>query len=115
MCNGNLAAGAIYGERLGVAQVRGASSGVARVANGDPADHVMQDVALEDLRDQPHAFMGVELFAIGGDDARAFLAAVLQRVKAVVSQLRGVRMAVNAEDAAIMFRVVMHRTSTRSR
>ena len=52
--------------------------------------------------------MGVELLAVGGDDARAFLAAMLQRVEAVVSQLRGVRMAVNAEDAAIMFRIVIH-------
>jgi hypothetical protein len=108
VCDGNLAAGAIDGERLGIAQVRRAGGGVPRVADSNGADHVMQDVSLEDLRHQPHAFVGVKLFAVRGDDARAFLAAVLQGVEAVVSELRGVRMAVNAEDAAIMFWVAIH-------
>ena len=106
--DGNLAAGAIDGERLGVAQVRRAGGGIAGVADGDGADHVVQDVPMEDLRHQPHAFMGVELFAVGGDDAGAFLSAVLEGVEAVVGQFGGVGVAVNAEDAAVMFWVVIH-------
>ena len=86
--DGDLAAGAIHRERLGVAQVRGAGRGIARVADGDGAGQVVQDAALEDLRHQAHAFVGVELPAVRGDDARAFLAAVLQGVEAVVGQLR---------------------------
>src|SRR5664279_4399734 len=52
--------------------------------------------------------MGVKLFAVRSHDASAFLPAVLQSVEAVVSQFGGVRMAVNAEDAAIMLWVVIH-------
>ena len=47
--DGNLATGAVHGERLGVAQVRGAGGGVTGMADGNGAGHVMQDVALEDL------------------------------------------------------------------
>src|SRR5206468_10002463 len=50
-----------------------------------------------------------KLFAVATDDARAFLPPVLERVEAIVSQLRGTRMAENAEDAAVMFGVRLHR------
>ena len=106
--DGNLAAGAIDRERLGVAQVGRTRGRVARVADGDGAGHVMQDASLEDLRDQSHAFMGVELLAVGSDDARALLAAMLEGVEAVIGQLRSIRMAVNAEDTAVMFWIVIH-------
>src|SRR5947209_13744635 len=46
--------------------------------------------------------------AIGGHNTGAFLAAMLQGVKPVVSQFGRVRVAVNAEYAAIMFRVELH-------
>ena len=49
----------------------------------------------------------VKLPAVAGDDAGAFLAAMLQGVKAVVSQFGGVGMAENAEDAAIMFWIIV--------
>ena len=68
----------------------------------------MQHVPIENLRHQPHPFMGVELPAVRRDDARAFLPAVLEGVEAVIGQFRGVGMAVNAEDAAIVFWVVIH-------
>ena len=44
----------------------------------------------------------------GADVGFADMSEVLQGVKAVVGQLRGVGMAVNAEDAAVMFRIVIH-------
>ena len=42
--DGDLAARAIHGERLGVAQVRRAGGGIARVADGHVADQVVQDL-----------------------------------------------------------------------
>ena len=77
-----------------------------------PDGHVsrerVQHIAVENLRDQTHALVGAELIAIGADDAGALLPAMLQGVEAVVGQIGGVGMAVNAEDAAIMFWVVLH-------
>jgi len=40
-------------------------------------------------------------------NTRALLSAMLQRVKAVVRQFRGIWMAVNAEDAAIVFGIML--------
>ena len=53
--DGDLAARAIDGQRLGVAQVRRAGGGIARVADGHVADEAVQDFAVENLRDQAHA------------------------------------------------------------
>src|SRR5438445_13202848 len=68
----------------------------------------MQHVALENLRDQAHALVFAKTPAIGSDDARAFLPAMLERVQAEVSQFGGVGMAVNSKYTAIMFRVNLH-------
>src|SRR4051812_34881239 len=88
--------------------MRGTGGRVACMANRKFSHHVMQDISLKNLRNQAHAFMGVKLFSVGGDDARAFLTAVLQRVQAIVRQLGCVRMAVNAENTAIMFGIFLH-------
>ena len=77
------------------------------MADGHRAGQGLQDLAVENLRDQPHAFMFVETAIVAGDDAGAFLAAMLQGVEAVVRQFSGVGMAVNAEHAAIMFWMVV--------
>ena len=106
--DGNLAARAIHRERLGVAQVRRAGGGIARVADGHVADEVVQDFrAVEHLRHQAHAVVLEKLPVVAGDDAGAFLAAMLERVKAVVGQFGGIRMAENAEHAAIMFGIIL--------
>jgi hypothetical protein len=44
---------------------------------------------------------------VAGDDAGAFLPAMLERVKAVVGQFGGIRMTENAEHAAVMFGVIL--------
>ena len=49
--------------------------------------------------------MDTKLFAIGADDASALLPAMLEGVATVVGQFGGVRMTLNAKDAAVMFRV----------
>ena len=46
--------------------------------------------------------------AIARNDARAFLAAMLQGVKSVVRQFGGIGMAKDAKDAAVMFWIGLH-------
>src|SRR5207249_4758037 len=74
----------------------------------------IEDVPGENLRHQPHAFVGAKLNAVGGDDSGAFLAAMLQGIEAVVGQFGGIRMPVNAEDPAIMFRIFLHSSPQRA-
>jgi hypothetical protein len=59
--------------------------------------------------------MVLEKFSfVAGDDAGAFLAAMLERVKTVVGEFRGIRVAENAEHAAVMFGIVsLHRSRAR--
>src|SRR5438445_6224632 len=52
--------------------------------------------------------MDVELFAVRSNNAGAFLAAMLERIKTIIGQLGGMRMAINAKDAAIMFWIFLH-------
>src|SRR5437016_9090497 len=85
------------------------------MTNGDLPDHIMQNVSFENLGDQSHAPVSVELFAVRGDNAGAFLAPMLQGVQAIVRQFRRVRMAVNAENSTIMFRILLHGLMHRSR
>jgi hypothetical protein len=78
------------------------------VADGAVADEVVQDFrVVENLRHEAHAVVLVKFPLVAGDDAGAFLPAMLQRVKAVVGQLGGIRMAENAEDSAIMFGIIL--------
>src|SRR3974390_3844977 len=88
--NGNLAAGAIHRERLSIANVGGTGRGIPSMPHRNFADHVVEDIALKDLRDQAHPLVSMELLAVGGDNARAFLSAVLKGVEAVVRQFGGV-------------------------
>src|SRR5438093_13546740 len=86
----------------------GAGGGIAGMPDGHRADQVVQNLPVKDLRDQAHAFMGAELPAIRADNAGAFLPAVLQDIKAVIGQFRGVWMAKNAKDTTVMFRIFLH-------
>jgi hypothetical protein len=79
------------------------------VANRQVAGQSVKYITLENLGDQPHALVLAELMSVRGDDARALLAAMLERVKAVVGQFRGIRVAINAEYSAIMFGIGLHR------
>src|SRR5262249_17974911 len=66
----------------------------------------VEDFTVVNLRDEAHAAVFVEALAVvAGDDAGAFLSAMLERIKAVVGQLRGIRMPENAENAAIILRI----------
>jgi hypothetical protein len=49
-----------------------------------------------------------ELLSVRGYNARTLLAAMLERIKAVVREFGGVGMSINAEDATIMFGIMLH-------
>ena len=51
--NGDLAAFAVAGQRLGVAQVGGAGGGIAGVADGEAAGQIMEDVAGKNCETSP--------------------------------------------------------------
>src|SRR5436305_11533335 len=80
-----------------------------------PDSHIptqfLQNITLENLRNQPHSFMGMELPVFTSHDAGALLPTMLQRVKAVIRQFRSVRMPVNAKNSTIMFGIKLHRSA----
>src|SRR4051812_36583321 len=60
----------------------------------------------------------MEFAILAGDDAGAFLAAMLQGIQAVVCEFSGVGMAINAEHTAVVFWIVVHvqeRRATRNK
>ncbi len=93
-------------ERLDV--VRGARAGrcVTHVADGAIALQSF-DFALiaEHLGEQAESAMTDEMTVIVGDDAGAFLTAMLQRVQAEIGKSCGVRVAPYAEDATFLVNV----------
>src|SRR5262249_16459392 len=107
--DGDLAARAIDRQWLGVAQMGRTGGRVAGVADGDVPRPLGPILFSENLGDQPHAAMDMEFpLRVERDDAGAFLAAMLQRVKAVTGEFGRLGMAENAENSAVMFRIVPH-------
>ena len=99
----DLAVGAGDAERLGVLQAAGAGRRVAGVADGDVAAEVAEVLFVEDLGDEAHAEVAVELMTVGCDDSRALLASMLERVQAVEGHSCRVFVGgVDAEDAAVL-------------
>ncbi len=107
MRDGELPAEAIDHEGLRILQRARAGGGIAGVADGARAFEAFQGVLPENLRDQAHVAMQQEAGAgaIRGHDARAFLAAMLERKEAVIGQDGGVRMPEDGENAALVHRV----------
>ena len=52
------------------------------------------------IADQAHAAFGVKAFAVKGDDAGGFLAAMLKGVEAECGERCRIGVAINAEDTA---------------
>ncbi len=71
---------------------------------GQPAH---DPLAGEGVADQPHFAVGFELPAVVNDHAGGFLAAVLEGVQAKRGMGGGVRVAMNAEDAAFLVELVV--------
>ena len=76
---------------------------------GSSVDHL---AARERIADQAHAALGMEALAVERDDAGRFLAAMLQRVQAERRDRGGVRMAEDAEHAALLAQAVLFEIDT---
>jgi hypothetical protein len=64
--------------RLGVADLAGASGGIAVVADGYGAGEPAERFLIEYLRHQPHTGKDADAVTVAGGDAGALLAAVLE-------------------------------------
>ena len=74
---------------LGIAQLATAGGGVTGVANGEIAGQGIEVGFSEDLADEAHFGVDIDAGAIGGGDAGAFLAPVLECEQAEESQTAG--------------------------
>ena len=93
-------------ERLDVAQAGAAGGGVAGMADGAVARQAVDDGWLgESVADQADMALDVELRAVKGDDARRFLAAMLEGMQAERDDRRRVLMAEDAEHAAFVVEI----------
>ena len=112
----DLALVALHHDGLRVEQRRIAGGGVARVADGQRAGKLRQHVGGEDVGDQPHGLVQLQLLAVGRGDARRFLPAMLQRVQAEVGELGGLGMAVDGHHATFFAQFIgcnQHRSPDR--
>ena len=95
-------------ERLHIAQDRIAAGRVADMADGRVAFQAFDDrPAGEMIADETDAPLGVEVVAVEADDARRFLAAMLERMQAERRQRRGIGMVEDAEDAALLVQPIL--------
>ncbi len=103
MRDGEAAAPEIGEKRLHVAQDRFARRRVADMADGgvagQPVHHLL---AGEVVADEAETALGVKVLAVEADDARRFLAAMLECMEAESRQRGGVGMAEDAEHAAFL-------------
>ena len=93
-------------ERLRVEQYGIAGGGITRVADRHVAGQACDLLRRENIGDMPHGFGTADLAMVAGGDARALLAAMLQRVEPEVRQVGSFGMAVNGEDAALLAKLV---------
>ena len=88
-------------EGLDVREPGVASGGVADVANGGGSRYLRELRLVEDVRNEANSVDGVEEVFMGGDDAGAFLAAVLEGVEGEGAETGGFWVAVDAHNAAL--------------
>src|SRR5689334_8886971 len=82
---------------------------VPDVADRALAGELRQLVRAEGVLDEPHRAMREELLAVARDDPRGLLPAMLERVQSEVGDVRGLGVAVDREDAALVVEVVVLR------
>ena len=104
--DGDEALGGVDADGLGVEQRRVAGGGVARVADGQVAGQLGENVVGKDFRDQAHALDVGKMRSIGGGDAGGFLTAMLESIERKIGFARGMRMAVDGDDAAFFVELV---------
>src|SRR5438309_3697335 len=98
---------AVDHDRLSIKQSFVAGSGVARVTDGQTARELRKHTRLENLFDFAHRAVNVQLLAVTGNDARRFLAAMLQRVKTEIGEVRGFGVTEDAEDTTLVVKMIV--------
>ena len=106
--DGERALGPLDHERLAVLEHGRAAGRVAVVADGEAAPEAAQDLLVEDLRHVAHAAVADEGLPVRGHDARRLLPPVLEGVEAQVRERRRLRMAEDADHAALLVELVEH-------
>ena len=114
VADGDFALVAIDHDGLGIQKGFVAGRGVAGVADGAVARKFCENGGSEDLFDLAHGAVEVQFGAIAGDDARGFLAAMLQRVKTEISEVGGFGMAEDAEDTTLVVEVIVENLDVES-
>jgi hypothetical protein len=97
----------VDGERLGVLEVRAARGRVPDVTDRDATGELREVLLAERVLHEAHRAVEMELLAVGRDDARRLLPAMLKRVKAEVREVRRLDVTVDAEDAALVAKMVV--------
>src|SRR6185436_5580430 len=106
-----LAVRAVDDDRLGVGEPALAGRRVAHVAGGEVPGQPGERVAAERIVDVAHRARGADAGAVGGGNAGAFLAAMLERVEPQVGEVRGLCVPEDSEDPALVFELVEHAAS----
>ncbi len=104
--NCDLAVLASNAERLCFEDRDFAGRRIAHVSNRAGATQAIQMRLIEGIGDVTHLAFHPQLDPIGSDDATRFLAAMLQRVQAEVSQARGFGMSVDSENTTLFTQLV---------
>src|SRR5216684_3384869 len=98
---------AVNQDGLAIVQRSVSGGGIPRMTYRGIARKLGNHVGLEDFFDFAHGAVRVQVHAVARDDARRFLAAMLQRVQAKVSELGCLGMAEDAEHTAFVVEVVV--------
>ncbi len=96
----------LHQDRLRIQQRGVSGRGVARVADGQRAAHFREHIFGEDVGDRAHGLVRVRSQAVGRDDPRRFLPAMLQRMQPQVSQFLRLRMGEDRHHAALVMKFV---------
>ena len=75
--------------------------------DGPVARDALQALAAEHVGDPAHGLLDVKRLAVGGGDARRFLAPVLERVQAEVGDVGGLLVIPDAEKPALIVELVV--------
>lgn len=84
-----------------------AGGGVPDMADCEAARELVELGLVEDVRDEANAGYGLEDVVVNGYNSGAFLAAVLERMESEVAETGGLRVAIDADDAALLARLVV--------
>ena len=107
--HGDLAAGTVDYDGLGVFQRARAGRGIADMADGAGAGKLGQAMLVENLGDESHPVMALEftVFVPGDDDTRALLPAMLQGVEPEKGDFGRVGVPVDGENATFVLGTVL--------